>query len=143
MECSPPGSLTSDDSCQKFPEKVLHQSLGEEGNDSSVTSPSDPSYKDDTDSDDFVINQILQSINMNLVSEPREHYLTNSGGSQSLSNGLMSGDTFPPAHNGLARGDCAELAAGPDSVFYCDQGCFVLNQAHSGCGHTIMQNENC
>ena len=144
MDSSPPGSLTSEDSCQKFPEKVRHQSLGEEGNDSSVTSPSEPSCKDDTDSDDFVINQILQSINMGLVSESREHYLTNSG---SLSNGLMSGDSFPPGHNGLATGNNAELAAavGINSVFYCDQGCFVLNQAHSGCrGHgKIMQTENC
>ena len=140
---SPPGSLTSDsESWQKCPEKVLHQSLGEEeGNDgsSSVTSTSsEPSYKNhDTDSEDFVINQILRSINMNI--EPGENHLN-----PPLGNGCVSGHTFPPGHNGLTRGDCAELA-GIESVFYCDEGCFVIDQARRGCGHTNinMQTENC
>ena len=67
-----------------------------------------------------MINQILRSINMNI--EPGENYLN-------PSNGCVSGHTFPPGHNGLTRGNCAELA-GIESVFYCDEGCFVLDQAH-------------
>ena len=138
MERSPSDSLTSDtESWQKCPEKVLHQSLGEEGNDGSSVTSSEPSFKNpDTDSEDFVINQILRSINMNI--EPGENYLN-----PPLGNGCVSGnrDTFPPGHN---RGDCAELA-GIESVFYCDEGCFVLDQASRGCGHTNinMQTENC
>ena len=140
---SPPGSLTSDtESWEKCPEKVLDQSLGEEGNDgSSVTSTSEPSFKDDTASEDFVINQILHSIN--IVSESREHHYSNNigGGNPPCGNGWMSGHgaAFPPeTHNGLTRGKSAELAgmAGTESVFYCDQGCFVLDQARRGCGHT-------
>ena len=143
---SPPGSLTSDlENWEKCPEKVLHQSLGEEGNASSVTSPSESSFKDDTDSEDFVINQILRSINMNIVSESREHY--SNGGNPPCSNGWMSGHgaAFPPGdHNGLTGGNSAELAgAGTQSVFYCDQGCFVLDQASRGCGHTVRQTEKC
>ena len=143
---SPPSSLTSDSkNWEKCPEKVLHQSLGEEGNDSSVTSPSESSLKDDTDSEDFVINQILRSINLNIVSESREHYSDNMGGNPPCSNGWMSGHgaAFPPGHNGLARGNSAELA-GAESVFYCDQGCFVLDQDRRGCGHTTLrQTEKC
>ena len=137
MERSPSDSLTSDtESWQKCPEKVLHQSLGEEGNDGSSVTSSEPSFKNpDTDSEDFVINQILRSINMNI--EPGENY-----SNPPLGNGCVSGnrDTFPPGHN---RGDCAELA-GIESVFYCDEGCFVLDQARRGCGHTnIRKTENC
>ena len=154
---SPPDSLTSEsENWEKCPEKVLHQSLGEEGNDSPVTSPSESSFKDDTDSEDFVINQILRSINTSIVSESREHHYSNNiGGNPPCSNGWLSGHgaAFPPEahngltrgnsaelHNGLTRGNSAELAgmAGMESVFYCDQGCFVLDQARRGCGHTRM-----
>ena len=108
---SPPSSLTSDH-WEKLPEKVCHQSLGAEGK-GSAACPSVPDSSGDTD---LVINEILHSININIASDSSEH---SSGGNYCQNNGLLGQSSLPPA---------PMAGAGTESVFYCAEGCFVLDQ---------------
>ena len=63
-----------------------------------------------------MINEILHSININIASDSSEY---SSGGNYCQNNGLLGQSSLPPA-------PMAE--AGTESVFYCAEGCFVLDQ---------------